>query len=78
MPRDAAEMAEATAAAVGVDYSGVDLVEDGEGGFSILEVNSMPAWSGLQTVCDTDIAGAVVRGFLSAVRGASIPRLVVA
>jgi RimK family alpha-L-glutamate ligase len=78
MPRAAAELAEAAAAAVGVDYSGVDLVEDGEGGFSILEVNSMPAWSGLQTVCETDIAAAVVRGFLAAARGASRPRLVVA
>jgi ribosomal protein S6--L-glutamate ligase len=38
----------------------------------------MPAWSGLQTVCETDIATAVVRGFLAAVRGASRPRLVVA
>ena len=56
----------------------VDLVEDGEGGFSVLEVNSMPAWSGLQTVCETDIAAAVVRGFLAAARGASRPRLVVA
>ena len=78
MPPAAAEIAEAAAAAVGVDYSGVDLVEDGEGGFSILEVNSMPAWSGLQTVCETDIAAAVVRGFLAAVRGATLPRLVVA
>jgi tetrahydromethanopterin:alpha-L-glutamate ligase len=78
MPRAAAELAEAAAAAVGVDYSGVDLVEDGEGGFSVLEVNSMPAWSGLQTVCETDIAAAVVRGFLAATRGASRPRLVVA
>ncbi len=38
----------------------------------------MPAWSGLQTVCETDIAATVVRGFLAAVRGASVPGLVVA
>jgi ribosomal protein S6--L-glutamate ligase len=78
MPAAAATLAEAAAAAVGVDYSGVDLVEDGEGGFAVLEVNSMPAWSGLQTVCETDIAGSVVRGFLGAVRAATRPRLVVA
>ncbi|MET0367471.1 MAG: RimK family alpha-L-glutamate ligase, partial [Methylobacterium sp.] len=64
--------------AVGVAYSGVDLVEDGEGGYAVLEVNSMPAWSGLQTVCETDIAATVVRGFLAAVRGQLRPRLVVA
>ncbi|TXM92961.1 RimK family alpha-L-glutamate ligase, partial [Methylobacterium sp. WL116] len=72
------ELAEAAAAAVGVDYTGIDLVEDGEGGFLVLEVNSMPAWSGLQKVSEVDIAGAVVRGFLAAVRSARRPRLVVA
>ncbi|MBE7249686.1 MAG: RimK family alpha-L-glutamate ligase [Actinomycetospora chiangmaiensis] len=78
MPPAAAELAEAAAGAVGVAYSGVDLVEDGEGGFAVLEVNSMPAWSGLQTVCEADIAACVVRGFLSAVRSATRPHLVVA
>ena len=78
MPARAAELAEAAAAAVGVDYTGIDLVEDGEGGFLVLEVNSMPAWSGLQNVCEVDIAGAVARGFLNAVRAANRPRLVVA
>ncbi len=78
MPSAAAELAEAAAAAVGVAYSGVDLVEDGEGSYAVLEVNSMPAWSGLQTVCEADIAASVVRGFLAAVRGQMRPRLVVA
>lgn len=78
MPPRAAELAEAAAQAVGVDYTGVDLVEDGEGGFLILEVNSMPAWSGLQKVTEVDIAGTIARGFLSAVRAARPPRLVVA
>ena len=78
MPPRAADLAEAAAAAVGVDYTGIDLVEDGEGGFLVLEVNSMPAWSGLQKVCEVDIAGAVVRGFLAALRAAHRPRLVVA
>ncbi len=34
---------------VGVAYSGVDLVEDGEGGYAVLEVNFHAGWSGLQT-----------------------------
>ena len=78
MPRPAAELAEAAAAAIGVDYSGIDLVEDGEGGFLILEVNSMPAWSGLQKVTEIDIADTIARGFLDAVRAAHPPRLVAA
>lgn len=78
MPSRAADLAEAAAAAVGVDYTGIDLVEDGEGGFLVLEVNSMPAWSGLQQVAEVDIAGAIARGFLAAVRAARPPRLVVA
>jgi ribosomal protein S6--L-glutamate ligase len=78
MPPAAAELAERAAAAVGVDYSGIDLVEDGQGGYLVLEVNSMPAWSGLQQVTEVDIALAVARGFLNAVRAARPPRLVAA
>lgn len=38
------------AAAVGADYAGVDLMRDRDGGLNVLEVNSMPAWHGLQEV----------------------------
>ena len=76
MPAKAADLAEAAAAAIGVDYTGIDLVEDGEGGFLVLEVNSMPAWSGLQRVTEVDIALAIAQGFLAAVRAARPPRLV--
>ena len=37
MPEKAAELAERAAAAIGVDYTGIDLVEDGEGGYLVLE-----------------------------------------
>ena len=78
MPPRAAALAEAAAEAVGCDYTGVDLVEDGEGGFLVLEVNSMPAWSGLQSITEVDIAACIARGFVAAVRAARPPRLVVA
>lgn len=78
MPAQAAELAERAAAAIGVDYTGIDLVEDGEGGYLVLEVNSMPAWSGLQQVTEVDVAAAVARGFLNAVRAARPPRLLAA
>jgi ribosomal protein S6--L-glutamate ligase len=75
MPQEAEDLAVAAAAAVGVSYSGVDLIEDGNGSLLVLEVNSMPSWSGLQTVTDTDIAGAIADGFLAAVRRARSRRL---
>ncbi len=56
------DLAVAAAAAVGADYAGVDLIEDADGsGVQVLEVNSMPAWKGLQSVTtDTDIAAALI------------------
>lgn len=50
----------AAATAVGADYAGVDLIEDDRGTLFVLEVNSMPAWKGLQSVAATDIAGAIM------------------
>lgn len=51
-----AELAVAATAAVGADHAGVDLIEDEHGRLQILEVNSMPAWQGLQSVCAVDVA----------------------
>jgi tetrahydromethanopterin:alpha-L-glutamate ligase len=51
--------------AVGTDYAGVDLVRDAEDRLQILEVNSVPAWKGLQSVTPSDIAGRLVADFLS-------------
>jgi RimK family alpha-L-glutamate ligase len=50
----------AAAAAVEADYAGIDLIEDQHGALFVLEVNSMPAWKGLQSVASCDIAGAIV------------------
>jgi tetrahydromethanopterin:alpha-L-glutamate ligase len=60
-----AALAVAASRAVGVDYSGVDLIEDAEGALAVLEVNSMPAWKGLQGVADMDIADAIARHALA-------------
>jgi RimK family alpha-L-glutamate ligase len=54
-----AELAVAATRAVGAAYAGVDLIEDADGALMVLEVNSMPAWKGLQSVADTDIAAAI-------------------
>jgi tetrahydromethanopterin:alpha-L-glutamate ligase len=55
-----ASMSIAAAAAVGADYAGVDLIEDRSGRLLVLEVNSMPAWKGLQSVARCDIAERIV------------------
>ena len=51
-----ADLSLRAAAAVGASYAGIDLIRDTEGRLSILEVNSMPAWRGLQSVTGFDIA----------------------
>jgi tetrahydromethanopterin:alpha-L-glutamate ligase len=53
------------AAAVGADFAGVDILYDADGRPSVLEVNSMPAWSGLQKVTSFRIA-AILAGDLVA------------
>jgi RimK family alpha-L-glutamate ligase len=75
VPAPAAKLAVAAAEAVTVDYAGVDLMDDGEGGYLVLEVNSMPAWSGLQRVTDIPIAQAIVSSFLKSVRARHPVRL---
>lgn len=49
------ELAEAASRAVGMNYAGVDIIRDAEGNYLVLEVNSVPAWRGLQSVIEKDI-----------------------
>lgn len=58
-------LAEAAVAAMDMDYAGVDVMGDAEGGYSVIEVNSVPAWKGLQSVCALNIADALVEDFLA-------------
>jgi tetrahydromethanopterin:alpha-L-glutamate ligase len=62
---DLAALSLAAVAAVGADYAGVDLIEDRSGALLVLEVNSMPAWKGLQSVAPRDIASLLARYVLS-------------
>lgn len=61
------ELAVAAAAAVGADYAGVDMMRTNGGKLLILEVNSNPAWRGLQEVAEVDIAQLLADDFLAAV-----------
>jgi tetrahydromethanopterin:alpha-L-glutamate ligase len=48
------------AAAVAADFAGVDIIYTATQHPTVLEVNSMPAWSGLQKVTSANIAGLFV------------------
>ncbi|MGE0280546.1 MAG: RimK family alpha-L-glutamate ligase [Rhizobiaceae bacterium] len=57
-------LAIAAAAAVGASFAGVDILFNDGGKAFVLEVNSMPAWSGLQSVSSVNIAGELADAFL--------------
>jgi RimK family alpha-L-glutamate ligase len=59
------ELAVRAAAAVGADFAGVDIIHGLDGRPTVLEINSMPAWSGLQKVSHVSIA-ATLAGDLAA------------
>jgi tetrahydromethanopterin:alpha-L-glutamate ligase len=65
------ELALKATACVGANYAGVDVIQTREGGFRVLEVNSMPAWNGLQRVTKFGITEIVVDAFLDAAFGIS-------
>ena len=48
------------AKALAIDYCGVDIMRDQSGKLWVLEVNSIPAWRGLQSVSDVNIAQVMV------------------
>ncbi|MCW5626949.1 MAG: RimK family alpha-L-glutamate ligase, partial [Burkholderiales bacterium] len=58
---DLCDLAVRATRAVGADYAGVDLIRDGNGAATVLEVNGIPAWQGLQSVTTIDIADRLVR-----------------
>ncbi|MEI7994786.1 MAG: RimK family alpha-L-glutamate ligase [Methylococcaceae bacterium] len=51
-----AELAIKATAALAMDYAGVDIIQDKDGHYTVIEVNSIPAWKGLESVCDVTIA----------------------
>lgn len=57
---DVMQLAEKAAQALAIAYCGVDIVADADGVLHVLEVNSIPAWRGLQSVSHTNIAQTLV------------------
>jgi RimK family alpha-L-glutamate ligase len=60
------DLAVRAAAAAGASFAGVDVLYDGDSRLTVLEVNSMPAWSGLQKVTSFDIAAALAADLIAA------------
>ncbi len=57
-------LAEEAVAVLEMAYAGVDIIRDRHGRYFILEVNSIPAWKGLQTVTPIAVAERLVDDFL--------------
>lgn len=55
-----AEPAERAARALQMDYAGVDLLPAGDGAITVVEVNGVAAWQGLQRVTPVNLARAIV------------------
>ena len=60
-----AALAIAAARAVDIDYCGVDVIRDRQGRLYVLEVNSIPAWRGLQSVTELDVKQLLVDDFMA-------------
>ena len=56
----AASLAVAATEAVGLDYAGVDLVEDADRGLQILEVDAWAGFAGLEQATGADISGRIL------------------
>ncbi len=61
---EAIDLALRSAAAVGADFAGVDMIRDSADRLQVLEVNSMPGWRGLQKVVSFSIADELVARLL--------------
>jgi RimK family alpha-L-glutamate ligase len=59
------DLAIAAAAVVGANFAGVDIVYDRDDRPSVLEVNSMPAWSGLQRTTCIDVAATLASDLIA-------------
>ncbi len=57
-------LAIAAAKAVGAEIAGVDVLVAADGAPTVLEVNSMPAWSGVQKVSKRNIAEAIASALM--------------
>ncbi len=65
LPPDLGKLAVEAARVVEADYAGIDLLPRRDGGYSVLEVNGIPGWQGLQRTTPLDVAGAIADHLLA-------------
>jgi RimK family alpha-L-glutamate ligase len=70
------ELAEASCRALGMSYAGVDILRHSSGQPYVLEVNSIPAWKGLQQVTHVDVTRLLVEDFLACCQTRSLTEVV--
>ena len=58
------QLAIAATEAVHADYAGVDIIRTVSGAYTVLEVNSVPAWKGLYQATGIDVAGHLARALM--------------
>lgn len=71
--RELEDLAVAAAEAVGADFCGVDLIRGRDGRAWLIEVNSMPAWTGLKRATGLDIAAIRARDLLVRLTARAVP-----
>lgn len=59
------KLAEEAVSVLNMNYGGVDIMCNSRGRYSVIEVNSVPAWKGLQSVAKMQIARLLADDFLS-------------
>jgi RimK family alpha-L-glutamate ligase len=68
------DLAIAATATVGAAFAGVDIIYGADGRPSVLEVNSMPAWAGVQKVTTANIATALATDLVAALEARAARR----
>jgi len=58
-------LAERAVHAIGMDYAGVDIMRGRNGSACVIEVNGIPAWRGLQSVTESDIAARLAQDLVT-------------
>ena len=49
---------------IAADYAGIDLIKDKYGNYKVIEINSVPAWKGLQKTTNKNIASMLAKTFV--------------
>lgn len=63
--RKMADIAVKATRALNINYAGVDIICTQDGDYQVIEVNSIPAWKGLESVCEVQVAKILVDDLLS-------------